>query len=350
MSIGSTIKKLRRERDMTQEQLAEYLGITANAVSQWECDRTAPDISQLPMLAYIFDVTTDEILGVDARKYDEEVRKIIDDQSSYYAAGDFSKCADILRKGMSAYPKSYRLMARLAHVLSCVGNHDEEVISLCSKVITECTDNEIRDGAFQDLIFNHSNMGRKGSAIECAKKLSHTWASQEDMLMFLLEGEDARKHLVEYVKFCSGRLVMCLSKLADISVYSPTEKMTLEKQCASVLELLYPDGDFHYYAQFATDAYYSIAKLLAENGDSDGVLEALEKAAKFAVHFDTYESDAENTSPAVRGYCDGGWIPMTDGNYCAEKLNSIENEIEFDFIRTDSRYRKIIAYLTEHIK
>ena len=44
MSIGSTIKKLRRERNMTQEQLAECLGITANAVSQWECDRTAPDI------------------------------------------------------------------------------------------------------------------------------------------------------------------------------------------------------------------------------------------------------------------------------------------------------------------
>ncbi len=38
MSIGTTIKKLRRERDMTQEQLAEYLGITANSVSQWECD------------------------------------------------------------------------------------------------------------------------------------------------------------------------------------------------------------------------------------------------------------------------------------------------------------------------
>ena len=53
MSIGTTIKKLRHEREMTQEQLAEYLGITANAVSQWECDRTAPDISQLPMLARV---------------------------------------------------------------------------------------------------------------------------------------------------------------------------------------------------------------------------------------------------------------------------------------------------------
>ena len=50
MSIGSTIKRLRREKDITQEQLAEYLGITSRAISQWECDRTAPDISQIPAL------------------------------------------------------------------------------------------------------------------------------------------------------------------------------------------------------------------------------------------------------------------------------------------------------------
>ena len=65
MSIGTTIKKLRRERSMTQEQLAEYLGITANAVSQWECDRTAPDISQLPILAGLFSTTIDTLLEYD---------------------------------------------------------------------------------------------------------------------------------------------------------------------------------------------------------------------------------------------------------------------------------------------
>ena len=60
MSIGTTIKRLRRERDITQEQLAEYLGISTGAVSQWECDRTAPDITQLPLLANVFDVSADE--------------------------------------------------------------------------------------------------------------------------------------------------------------------------------------------------------------------------------------------------------------------------------------------------
>ncbi len=38
MSIGTKVKKLRRERDMTQEQLADYLGISAKAVSQWETE------------------------------------------------------------------------------------------------------------------------------------------------------------------------------------------------------------------------------------------------------------------------------------------------------------------------
>ena len=78
MSIGSTIKKIRREREMTQEQLAEYLGITANAVSQWECDRTAPDIAQLPILARVLQVSTDRLLGVDFSKDEEEIRRISD--------------------------------------------------------------------------------------------------------------------------------------------------------------------------------------------------------------------------------------------------------------------------------
>ena len=53
MSVGSTIKRMRREKDITQEQLAEYLGITSRAISQWECGRTAPDISQLPALCHM---------------------------------------------------------------------------------------------------------------------------------------------------------------------------------------------------------------------------------------------------------------------------------------------------------
>ena len=77
MSIGTTIKRLRRERNMTQEQLADYLGVTSRAVSQWETDRTAPDISQLPVLAGVFNVSADVLLEIDNGKKEEAIRAFL---------------------------------------------------------------------------------------------------------------------------------------------------------------------------------------------------------------------------------------------------------------------------------
>lgn len=91
MSIGATIKELRREKGITQEQLAEYLGITSRAVSQWECDRTSPDISQLPALCHIFGVSSDKILGIDIGKNDEEARKHLEEALNAGRGGDREK-------------------------------------------------------------------------------------------------------------------------------------------------------------------------------------------------------------------------------------------------------------------
>ena len=69
MSIGHKIKTLRRAKELTQEELAEVLGISSKAISQWECNRTAPDISQLPMLCNFFEVTADELTNLRDKKY-----------------------------------------------------------------------------------------------------------------------------------------------------------------------------------------------------------------------------------------------------------------------------------------
>jgi transcriptional regulator with XRE-family HTH domain len=64
MTFGQRLKKLRREHDMTQERLADYLGVTPQAVSRWETDAVMPDITLLPAFANLFHVTTDYLLGV----------------------------------------------------------------------------------------------------------------------------------------------------------------------------------------------------------------------------------------------------------------------------------------------
>lgn len=67
-TIGKRIMALRKSRGMTQDQLAEKLGVSAQAVSKWENDVSCPDISLLPKLAEVFQVTTDSLLGVPEQK------------------------------------------------------------------------------------------------------------------------------------------------------------------------------------------------------------------------------------------------------------------------------------------
>ena len=63
MNLGNKIQALRKQKNVTQEELAAELGVTAAAVSKWENNYTMPDILMLCALADFFAVTTDELLG-----------------------------------------------------------------------------------------------------------------------------------------------------------------------------------------------------------------------------------------------------------------------------------------------
>ena len=63
-TLGMMISTLRKEKGMTQLELAEKMGVTDKAVSKWERDLSFPDISSIPKLAEIFEVSVDELMQV----------------------------------------------------------------------------------------------------------------------------------------------------------------------------------------------------------------------------------------------------------------------------------------------
>lgn len=67
-TLGKKISELRKEKGITQEELAERLGVSPQAVSKWENDLSCPDIMLLPELAKLFDVTIDELFSVTPKK------------------------------------------------------------------------------------------------------------------------------------------------------------------------------------------------------------------------------------------------------------------------------------------
>lgn len=70
-TIGKRISENRKRLGLTQDALAEQLGVTAQAVSKWENDQSCPDITMLPRLAEIFGITTDELLGIQSQTVHE---------------------------------------------------------------------------------------------------------------------------------------------------------------------------------------------------------------------------------------------------------------------------------------
>lgn len=75
LNIGENIRRLRRGLDMTQEQLADKLGVAYQSVSRWENGTTYPDMEFLPALAGIFGVTVDELIGMEENKKKEQIEE-----------------------------------------------------------------------------------------------------------------------------------------------------------------------------------------------------------------------------------------------------------------------------------
>lgn len=76
-TLGNRISRLRRDKGLTQEELAEMLGVSPQAVSKWENDQTCPDILLLPELARILEISVDELLS--GKKADEPIAKVLDE-------------------------------------------------------------------------------------------------------------------------------------------------------------------------------------------------------------------------------------------------------------------------------
>ena len=92
MTIGSRISDLRKKMNLTQDGLANKIGISRAALSHYEKDRRDPDYETLVMLADFFEVSTDYLLGHDKKtdKTDEEIRKniIIEKIKDEFAGAD----------------------------------------------------------------------------------------------------------------------------------------------------------------------------------------------------------------------------------------------------------------------
>lgn len=112
-TIGNIIRELRLSRNLTQEQLAENLNITAQAISKWENNVGMPDISQVVPIAHFFGVSTDVLFGIEKDTVIDEVQVLIDNATSQDSYKDEYA---LLKEALRTYPGDIRVLSEL---LSC---------------------------------------------------------------------------------------------------------------------------------------------------------------------------------------------------------------------------------------
>lgn len=99
LTLGENIRRLRREHDMTQEQLADALAVSFQAISRWENGTTYPDIELIPAISDYFSVSTDELLGIPEaeknRQADALVMQYADILNNEYPTADNQKKAEL---------------------------------------------------------------------------------------------------------------------------------------------------------------------------------------------------------------------------------------------------------------
>ncbi len=195
--IGQKIKDLRKKADMTQDRLAEYLGVSAQAVSKWEVGSASPDLSLIAPLCRVFGVTADELLGIAHEKDPRETEAEEELDRLMKTPGKDGKI-DILSlrekagDAVKIYPDNLRIAYFYAVSLRFHMENDEEerekkrkIEEILKRIIRESDDAELKKEAYGTLVLMLAQGGRKKEALALAEE-----GECKDRLRFMcLEGQ-----------------------------------------------------------------------------------------------------------------------------------------------------------------
>ena len=187
--LGENIKKLRREKEMTQETLAEFLGVTFQSVSNWERGESYPDITMLPEIAGFFNVSVDDLLGVNRA---ENETKIIKELKAYDNLTDKNLKTETINKLKEKFPNDFRILLRymscLVHFKETTPENVAKIIAIYENIKQNCNNDKIRISAKRHIAELYKGLSEKeGSGIkfeDCEKIIKEMPRMRDGQEMF----------------------------------------------------------------------------------------------------------------------------------------------------------------------
>jgi transcriptional regulator with XRE-family HTH domain len=173
--IAQNLKAFRKSRDMTQEDVAEILGVSPQSVSKWERGDTYPDITLLPSLANLYDTSVDAIIGMEKINDDKTIANAFLEGQRLLRDGDQAGAADVFTKALKMYPNDESIMLELALVFAIDGDSEklDKAESLCERILSGNPSEVVLCTARAVLCYIYLKSGQKDKAINAAQLLPH---------------------------------------------------------------------------------------------------------------------------------------------------------------------------------
>ena len=355
MNIGMTIKKYRKKRDLTQEQLSEYLNVSVSAVSQWESGKTLPDVSMLLALANFFDVTLDELFDRTSIDKEKEIDEYNKKDLEYDNQGEVGKQLALWREATQKYPGDFHCLNSLSHALLstlyCGWNPNEiegnakECIAISERILRDCTDSNLRNSAIQILVLVYSYkdlpIANEEKAVEYALMAGNMVVCRESLLEHAYFTEESKE------KRLSTKHTNILSFMDSLTenLYYGTYKSTEEsiQACNAALTLwktLIYDGNYLFYHCRVTKIYEMLARAYGKLGKEEETIDALKSALYHAKCFDTLPKDEQHYTSIFVNAASSDASKFSK-NYTESDIDTVKEFMKskvFDFLRHDERF------------
>ncbi len=362
--FGKNLKKLRKEKELTQETLAEFLGVSFQTVSKWERGETYPDITMLPIISRFFGITIDDLLGtnksLDEQKINEYL-KLYDDMKLKDLTLTFNKFQEAVKE----FPGDFRILIRYMELLQEVKDFingeykstTKEITAIYENIQNHCTDDSIRIRSkvimiahllikYQCIPDENGKYRTKKEYLELAEEITNTLPSMKDSrelhLMNLafdteLYYSTHKKALEELLfQFQDTAFGYCLN-------YEPEKRLEIFLHIQGLINLIFPDGNYGKNCINRLYTYGCIGYLYQQTGDDTNALKYLKVAAEYAKELD---NNPEISEKAMRHYNFGP--PYRENNLCQfMKIVMLEHYPLTEEFKSKHEFKEIISSLTD---
>ena len=208
IKLGEKIKTFRKQKNISQEVLANYLGVSFQAVSKWENGSTMPDVTLIPAIASFFAVSTDELFDFNLYETEKQVDAICL-EAYKYRESDTARSEQILRDGLARFPGNDIILNNLLYTLD-YKTRAGEVINLCKSLIESTRDDSVKYDACRILACCYKENGQIDLIKPTLEVIPEIYFSKLELVATLLDGEESYEAAQKHKDICADDLITML--------------------------------------------------------------------------------------------------------------------------------------------